>query len=64
MKVIFLQDVITSSSMLINNNFITKIKNNTKLETLKNRLAHLGKKMSEEFKQKQRILNTGKHHQG
>ena len=38
------QDVITSSSMLINNNYITKIKNNTKLETLKNNLIKAGAK--------------------
>lgn len=38
------QDVITSSSMLINDNYITEIKNNTKMETLKNNLIKAGAK--------------------
>ena len=38
------QDVITDSSMIINNNTLTKIKNNTKLETLKNTLIKAGAK--------------------
>lgn len=38
------QDVIDSSSMLTDNNYLTKIKNNTKIETLKNTLIKSGAK--------------------
>ena len=38
------QDVITSSSMLINSNYVTKIKNSTKIETLKTNLIKAGAK--------------------
>ncbi len=36
------KDVITSSSMLTNDNYITKIKNNSKIETIKNTLIKSG----------------------